>query len=138
MEMHLFGRTIYADKLTGVILHDTGEVRTTMYNYKELVNPWETIKSLSERLPETVNVIELEFGEYSQDFATGILGRVNPETLTLEFSYPDLSDPNPETPPTPQAPLSEQVKVLEAKMDEKDRENKAALFEIYNMITGGE
>lgn len=38
----------------------------------------------------------------------------------------------------PQVTLNEKVKELELKVDNKDRENKAALFEIYSMLLGGE
>lgn len=40
--------------------------------------------------------------------------------------------------PVTEIELQEQIKELEYKLDEKDRENKTALFEIYNMLLGGE
>ena len=113
MNLYTFGRTIYIDKVTGVIIHNTGEVSTTIPDYEEVRDDWNTVESLSERIRDTVIVIKLEVGEHQEEFNSKILGRVNPETLELEFYYPDPSDPEPEV-PVYQAPLSEQVKLLQA------------------------
>lgn len=67
--------------------------------------------ALSERNRETFDYIELEYGQYAQDFRECNGYRVNPETKSLEFSYPD---PNaPEEPQPYQAPLSEKVELLD-------------------------
>lgn len=66
---------------------------------------------LNERNRDTFDVLELDFGAYSQDFAECNGYRVNMETKTLEFSYPDPNQPTLEQPY--QAPLSEKVKQLE-------------------------
>ncbi|QCT03802.1 hypothetical protein E6C60_3091 [Paenibacillus algicola] len=57
-----------------------------------------------------MEIIKLEPEDYEQDFREGVLGRVNPETGTLEFAYPDPDEP--ETPPVYQPPLSDQVNEL--------------------------
>jgi len=51
---------------------------------------------LAERVPETVGHIQLDYGQYAQDFAECNGYRVNPETLALEFSYPDPNTPEPQ------------------------------------------
>lgn len=104
------GRMIFYDKVTGEKIVDTGE--WSGVNIKKTVNQQiATYKELSERNRDTFDVLELDFGAYSQDFRECNGYRVNVETKTLEFSYPDPNEPNVEQPY--QAPLSEKVKKLE-------------------------
>ncbi|MBU5441198.1 hypothetical protein [Paenibacillus sp. MSJ-34] len=100
------GRRIYFDKSTGNVIVDTGErsghvVETTNEH------DFEVYTALTERNRETVGVLELEYGQYAEDFAACNGFRVNPETLELEFSYPNPDDP--ETPPAYRKPLSEEL-----------------------------
>lgn len=103
------GRKIYFDNKTGEVLANTGQhsgdVRETTQE-----EDFETYKALSERVPETVGVIQLEYDQYDQDFAEGILDHVDPETKQLNFRYPDPSNPEPE--PEPRPPLSVEVEAL--------------------------
>lgn len=106
------GRKLYYDLATGNIIQDTGEksgdvVETT----KE--QDFVAYKSLAERTPETVGVLELEYGQYRQDFGECIGYRVNIDTGALEFSYPD-PNATPEKPqePTFQQPMSEEIKAM--------------------------
>lgn len=105
------GRRIYYDNATGNILIDTGErqgsVRPTTVEQDITV-----YTALSERNRDTFDYIELEFGQYAQDFAESNRCRVNPETKILEFSYPDPNEPEAEQPY--QVPLSEEVTTLKA------------------------
>ncbi|MDO0823578.1 hypothetical protein [Desulfosporosinus nitroreducens] len=65
---------------------------------------------LAQRVPETVGVIQLEYGQYRQDFAECNGYRVNPDTLAVEFSYLDPNLPPEEQPESVyQVPLSEEV-----------------------------
>ena len=111
--MNVIGRKIYYDKATGNVIVDTKEhsgfvIKTT----KE--QDFETYVQLSERNPETVGLLELEYGQYAVDFDDVLAKkgdyRVNPETNELEFWYPDPNDP--EQPPVFQRPLSEEVEEL--------------------------
>lgn len=86
MQLYTFGRTIYADKVTGVILHDSGEVGTTMFDYEENKDDWNNVKVLLQRSSESVIVIKLAVGEREEDFNERVLLRVNPITYELEFS----------------------------------------------------
>lgn len=105
------GRRIYFDISTGNGLVDTGErrgsVRPTIVEQDIAA-----YSALSERNRDTFDYIELEFGQYGQDFMESNGYRVNPETKTLEFSYPDPNEPEVEQPY--QAPLSEEVIALKA------------------------
>lgn len=101
------GSKIYYDKATGNVLVNTGDrsgdvIETTQEQ------DFAAYKALSERKPETVGVIQLEYGQYAQNFAECNGYRVNLDTLKLEFSYPDPSDPTPEQ-PVFQKPLSDEV-----------------------------
>lgn len=104
------GRMIFYDNVTGEKIVDTGELSNA--NIKKTVEQQiATYTALSERNRDTFDVLELSYGAYSQDFAECSGYRVNVETKTLEFSYPDPNEPTLEQPY--QAPLSEKVKKLE-------------------------
>ncbi len=64
--------------------------------------------TLSDYVPEEIDVMEIDDSEYSQDFADSSGYWVNTATDELEFNY----IPNPE--PEYVAPLSEQLVALEA------------------------
>ena len=110
------GRKLYYDKFTGDILVDVGEregdvVETTLE--EDIL----TFKALSERNIETFDSIQLEYGQYSQDFMECNGYRINLETKELEFSYPD---PNEEEPQIPVyiKPLSERTQELEIRTED--------------------
>lgn len=86
------GRKIYYDKQTGNIIIDTGEMQG-MVIPTTIEDDLLTYKNLSERNLESFDVIELAYGEYSQDFSTCNGYRINPETMGIEFSYPDEQNP---------------------------------------------
>jgi hypothetical protein len=102
---------VYYDKLTGTPI--------THYTSNHDI-PWtvemdfERIMALREYVRETVGVIELEEGQFEQDFrdCNGFRVNVTQEPHELEFSYPDPNEP--EAPPIYQPPLSEKVANLEA------------------------
>lgn len=103
------GRRIYYDKSTGTILANTGErngnvVETT------IEQDFTVYVSLTERVPETVGVIELAYGNLAQDFQECNGYRINPTTLQIEFSYPDPSIPD--APPVYRKSLSQEVAEL--------------------------
>lgn len=106
--MNVIGRKIYFDKLTGNILVDKGEARGSHIIEATTEQDFQTYRVLSERNPETVGVIQLEYGQYAQDFMECNGYRVNPETGKLEFSYPDPNESEPQE-PVYQAPLSVEI-----------------------------
>lgn len=105
------GKRIYYDLKTGNVLVFIGDRQGPVIP-TTVEQDIETFTALSERNRDTFDVLELPFGAFSQDFAECNGYRVNPETKTLEFSYPDPS--NPEAPQVFIKPLTEQVKELEA------------------------
>lgn len=103
------GRKVYFDKITGNVIQDTGEM---MGDVREttIEEDFKSYVSLTERVGDTVGVLKLEYGQFREDFAQCNGYRVNPETLELEFSYPDPSNPEPVQPVVFQKPLTEQIK----------------------------
>lgn len=104
--MNQIGRRIYYDLETGNVLIDTGERQGSVLPTTIEQDVMDYV-ALSERNRNTFNVIELAYGQYAQDFADCIGYRVNVESNSLEFSYPDPNEPN-ETQPYQRA-LSEIV-----------------------------
>ncbi|MFD3261847.1 hypothetical protein ACE3MQ_24925 [Paenibacillus lentus] len=117
------GKRIYFEKITGNVILDIGERTGHVYETTQ-EEDFANYKTLAERVPETVGMIQLEYGEYAQDFSQCNGFRVNPGTLQLEFSYPDPSDPEPEE-PIYQPSLSEQVLSLESDLGNLLLENAA-------------
>jgi len=100
------GARIYYDIETGEVILNTGEragdvVELTPEQERE------RYAALAERVESSYDYIQLEYGQYREDFAICSGYRVNPETRQLEFSYPDPNEP--EAPPVYQKPLSEEV-----------------------------
>lgn len=112
IEMKVFGRRIYADKTTGVILSHTGDLKVLDdFERPSIESDFQAFYNLIGRDPESVIILELEPGQYAEEFATCDGFRVNPETQKLEFSYPDPNNPEPEE-PVHQRPLTDQVEEL--------------------------
>lgn len=110
--MNFIGRKIYFDKLTGNVILDTGE-KTGAVRQTTVDEDFQVYTDLQQRVKDTVGVIELEYGQYSQDFMQCSGYRVNITSNKLEFSYPDPNAPQQPQEPTYQKPLSEQVKELQ-------------------------
>lgn len=123
--MNYVGRRIYYDKATGNIIVDTGEKQGFVIE-TTIDEDFASYKNLSERVPNTVGIIQLVYGQYAQDFRECNSYRVNPETLILEFSYPDS---NEQQEIIHQKPLSEQVAELEGAVME--------LTMVLATLTGG-
>lgn len=103
-----------------------------LYGETSVEKDVQDFKILSERNRDTFDVIELEYGQYAQDFIESQGNyRVNPETKELEFSYPDLNEP--EAPQEFRQPLSVEVE----KLKEEDLNNKEAIAELYLLSMGG-
>lgn len=102
------GRKIYYDLATGNVIVDTGE-RSGSVVPTTVEQDFQSYAALAERVPETVGVLELEYGQYAQDFAAcnGYRVDVSGAEPELVFSYPDPEDPD--APPVYQKPLSEEV-----------------------------
>ncbi|MDE3837946.1 hypothetical protein C0966_00805 [Bacillus methanolicus] len=112
--MKYIGRKIYYDKSTGNVILDTGEMIGAVVE-TTIEQDFETYEALKERVRDTVGVIQLEYGQYAADFAQCNGYRVNPQTLELEFSYPDPNQPTQE--PVFVKPLTEQIAEVRSEID---------------------
>lgn len=124
------GRRIFYEKETGNVILEVGE-REGFVTPTTVEQDIEMYKVLSERNRDTFDYIELEYGQYAQDFAESNGYRVNPETKELEFSYPDPNEPEAE--PVYQKPLT--VEVKETKQAVAD--TNAMLLELLEVIAMG-
>lgn len=140
------GRRIYYDNTTGNVLVDTGE-RQGSVKPTTIERDIAVYTALSERNRETFDYIELEYGQYAQDFMECNGYRINVDDKTIEFSYPDDNEEPIE--PVYQAPLSEQVEelkkdkqLLQIKVDalsnqhEELEHSQKELEEIIVLLTG--
>lgn len=132
--MKKIGRRIYYETKTGNIILNTGEERGYVKE-TTVEEDIETFKVLSERNRDTFDYIELEYGEYAQDFAECNGYRVNPETKELEFSYPDPNEPDEDQELFYQEPLTEQIKILgqdvtDSKIESMEQGQRQSDFEI--------
>ncbi|MBJ6360439.1 hypothetical protein ACFOQM_03800 [Paenibacillus sp. GCM10012307] len=47
---------------------------------------------LAERAPGTIGILQLDYGDYEQDFADSIGYRVDPDTQQIIFLYPNKDE----------------------------------------------
>lgn len=109
------GKRIYYLNATGEVIVLIGD-RSGIVAPTTIEEDMQDYKVLSELNTDAFSYLELEYGQYDQDFAECTSYRVNPETKTLEFSYPDPNEPSVEQPY--QAPLSEKVAILESQLNQ--------------------
>lgn len=87
----LIGRKIYYEISTGDVVLITPEKFNGIQTTKE--QDFAMYEALSIRTPELVDVVELEYGQYSSDFQTCSDVRVDVETGSLLFNYPVFEQP---------------------------------------------
>lgn len=128
------GRKIYYELATGNVVTDTGE-RSGEVVETTIAEDFSTYTALAGRIPESVGVLQLEYGQYADDFAQCNGYRIDMETLEVLFSY---SDPqNPEAPPVYQQPLTEQVAGLKVELTAANEANlttMSALADVFEQV----
>lgn len=122
-------RRVFYDKTTGYVIQEIG--RKGSFVLPSIEQEITTYTSLSERVRDSFDILEIPFTQYAQDFVDCNGYRVNPETKTLEFSYPDPNEP--EVPSVYQEALSKQLERLK----QEDLNNKEAIAELYMLSMGG-
>lgn len=108
------GRRIYWDKATGNILEDTGEMSNGLPRLpieEEIL----TFTHLVNRERSSFDVIQLEYGDFQEDFYTCVGFSVNVETGELLFAYPTG---DPAQPPVYQQPLTTEVENLKQRTED--------------------
>jgi hypothetical protein len=126
----------YYDKLTGNGL--TWYSLISGYRIPTFEEDYQAFRELSERNADTIGYIEFENGEYYQDFLQCNGFRVDPQTLELEFSYPDPNQGPTIVPQEPlfQKPLTEQIRDLKQQLAQVNADF-AAFMEYYFTSNGG-
>ncbi|WP_413373277.1 hypothetical protein [Paenibacillus taichungensis] len=110
------GAKVYYDKDTGNVIQEIGE-RSGGVIETNTEQDFTSYVTLSERVPESVEMIQFEYGAFEADYKIGgIITRIDLETMEPLFTYPDPNDP--ETPQEPRPALSEQVGSLGGQMAE--------------------
>ena len=102
-------RKIFWDRETGTVIYTSswmGDFEETTFD-----QDYETYKFLNERVKETIKMTVYKEGEYEEDFANCTSVRMNLETETPEFSYPEPGE-DPQDPPVFRKPLTEEVEEL--------------------------
>lgn len=84
--MNKIGRKIFYEIATGNVLVDTGE-RQGFVVPTTVEQDISSYKVLNERMRDTFDVIELQFGEERNNFALATSYRVNTITKQIEFDY---------------------------------------------------
>ena len=120
------GRRIYFELDTGNVILDTGE-RQDSVTTTTVERDIESYKVLIERNRDTFDYIELDYGQFSQDFSESNGYRINLETKEIEFSYPDPNETI--APPIFRKPLSEEVKELGIAINTTEGELASVIFE---------
>ncbi|UOK64737.1 hypothetical protein MT997_10075 [Paenibacillus sp. OVF10] len=104
------GAKIYYENQTGNVVLNIGELRGHVFETTK-EHDFASYKILSERVPETDDVVQFEYGAYRSDYLEGgVITRIDLDTLEPLFTYPDPVDP--ETPQEPRLALSKQVETL--------------------------
>lgn len=116
----------YYDNLTGNGLKWYALI--SGYRISTFEEDYQSYKELSERNADTIGWIEFTNGEYYQDFVQCNGFRVDPQTLELEFSYPDPNATEPQE-PVYRKPLSEEL--------EETKQAIAELTLLLTTMTGG-
>lgn len=121
------GAKIYYDKETGNVLLNTGD-RSGSVVETTWEQDYESYAVLKERVPESLGMIQLEYGAYASDRAEGgVITSINLETLEPLFTYPE---PDPETPIEPRPSLAQQV-------DELGKQQQLMQQAIDDLVMGG-
>ncbi|MFB0832845.1 hypothetical protein ACEU2D_25085 [Brevibacillus laterosporus] len=109
--MKTIGRKIYFDKLTGNALLDTGE-RYGFVLETTREQDFESYAILKERVSETVGCIQLEYGQFADNFSRGYTYHIDTETNEIAWNL---------TPP--QVEEREREKTVQEKMESLEKEN---------------
>jgi len=136
------GMRIYYDILTGDVILNTGE-RSGDVVVTTVGQDFESYKALADRVSETVGMIQLEYGQYAEDFMQCDGYRIDPVTEEVLFSYSDPDQPN--LPLVHRKPLTEQVAEQEQEIAEmwfdnmtRHAQHETEIAELWYVIMGGE
>lgn len=112
-EVKPLGRRFFWIKSTGNIVAQRGEMSAGIESTKE--EDFEVYAELRELNPEAIEMTTFEPRQYEEDFERAKSWHFDPETGLIQFIF--LDPDNPEVPPVPQPPLTEQVAELKGRTE---------------------
>lgn len=133
------GHKLYYENATGDVILITPEKHSEFAINTTKEQDFQMYDVLAARNPDTVGVIQLEYGQYSAEFQSAKSVHVNPETQELQFEYPEYHPPLTVQVETLRAE-SEQLKQKANEIDklrDEDLKIKLALAELAELIVGG-
>jgi len=89
----MIGRKIYYELTTGDVILITPEKHSEFAINTTKEQDFQMYDVLASRNPDTVGVIQLEYGQYQAEFQSARSVKVNPETKELLFEYPVYHPP---------------------------------------------
>ncbi|MDN4078211.1 hypothetical protein QYF52_09710 [Paenibacillus polymyxa] len=125
--MTKFGRRIFYRKTTGEVLLIRGEAQGDVIEstIDDDFGFYPEIKALDR---DQVGVLQLEYGQHTEDFALAIAYRVDPATQSMLFTFP--TDKPDDSVPVPQKPLADQV----AELKRADLDNKESIAGLIQLV----
>lgn len=85
------GRKIYYDKFTGNVLVDTGEMKGSVKN-TTIDEDFQRYKELQGLIKENVGVIQLEYGQYKEEFKNCTSYSIDTTTEQIIFDYSPVEE----------------------------------------------
>ena len=119
----ILGRRLYYNIITGVILYDTGERIGENIVDSTVEDDFKYSLELRNQNRDIVDYLQLEPGQYNEEFSEAVTYRVNPETKELEFGYEINKDYTGF-----QSPYKKQI--AELKKENEEYKNRIADLEI--------
>jgi len=87
------GHKLYYENATGDVILITPEKHSEFAINTTKEQDFQMYDVLAARNPDTVGVIQLEYGQYAAEFQSARSVKVNPETKELLFEYPVYQPP---------------------------------------------
>lgn len=153
----MIGHKIYYEKATGDVILITPEKHSENATNTTKEQDFQMYNVLAARNPESVGVIQLEYGQYRAEFQSCRSVKVDPETKEILFEYPRFDPPlitqvdnlkaDNQNLRIENEQLKERVKELEqallemttisAMQDQKLQETEQAILELSMLLGGG-
>lgn len=118
----MIGRKIYYELATGDVILITPEKHSENATNTTKEQDFQMYEVLAARNPDTVGVIQLEYGQYRAEFQSARSVRVDLETGQLLFEYPKY-----------EPPLTTQIENLRAENEVLRRENERLQEEVNTL-----
>ncbi|WP_107841223.1 hypothetical protein [Metasolibacillus meyeri] len=101
------GRRLYFLKSNGKVIYDVGDSEGTVEVEKSFAFDYENIPMLNEHERSDIDFIDLEYGQYREEFASCVYYQITPISKDVQFAFGDTGTP------TLKLPLEKRVEDLE-------------------------